>query len=211
MTGGAATEILKKTGLDMAQDVAFNMLSDYADDGKINNGFMDYFKSACMSAGMSGVNTGVINKFKKIKEAGKLSCKAIGRIRTATDIASEVVTDLATTGDCNLTYVENNIDTLTTFSNYKLFFTYKDNKVIQIKDELGRTVQYKYDGDYLTEVVHVDQGITRYTYDEEQNLIKEFDNEGKEILNTYDKLGNLIEKKTKISVGKYCNRQRLCI
>ena len=27
MTGGAATEILKKTGLDMAQDVAFNMIA----------------------------------------------------------------------------------------------------------------------------------------------------------------------------------------
>ena len=103
MTGGAATEILKKTGLDMAQDVAFNMIADYADDGKINNGFMDYFKSACTSAGMSGVNCGAMNKFKKMEKAGKLSCKAIGRIRTATDIALEVGTDLATTGDCNLT------------------------------------------------------------------------------------------------------------
>ena len=65
-----------------------------------------------------------------------------------------------------ITYIDKNIETITTFSNYKLFFTCKDNKVIQIKDELGRTVQYKYDGDYLTEVVHVDQGITRYNYDD---------------------------------------------
>ncbi|MBU3134569.1 hypothetical protein KPL40_19360 [Clostridium gasigenes] len=66
----------------------------------------------------------------------------------------------------SLTYVGENIETLTTFSNYKLFFTYKDKKVIEIRDELNRNVQYKYDGDYLTHVVHVDQGITRYTYDE---------------------------------------------
>ena len=342
MTGGAATEILKKTGLDMAQDVAFNMIADYADDGKINNGFMDYFKSACTSAGMSGVNCGAMNKFKKMEKVGKLSCKTIGRIRTATDIALEVGTDLATTGDCNLTatcikkyvgnkltfsdpvdgatgslyipatdvvlpdihdefkierkyestnprvgalgkcwttnfetqlqisgteanvlctdghvetfkyiadewvndkggaeiytlkrekdyfifranqekrtyqydstgkllkitdktgnelnltYVENNIDTLTTFSNYKLFFTYKDNKVIQIKDELGRTVQYKYDGDYLTEVVHVDQGITRYTYDEEGYINSITDQNGQTYTkNFFDKEGRVIRQ-----------------
>ncbi|WP_308167969.1 DUF6531 domain-containing protein [Clostridium estertheticum] len=69
--------------------------------------------------------------------------------------------------ELSLTYIGENIDTLTTFSNYKLFFTYKEGKVIQIKDEVGRTVQYKYAGEYLTEVVHVDRGITRYTYNED--------------------------------------------
>ncbi|MCB2343321.1 DUF6531 domain-containing protein, partial [Clostridium estertheticum] len=69
--------------------------------------------------------------------------------------------------ELSLTYIGENIDTLTTFSNYKLFFTYKEGKVIQIKDEVGRTVQYKYEGQYLTEVVHVDRGITRYTYNED--------------------------------------------
>ncbi|MCB2340725.1 DUF6531 domain-containing protein, partial [Clostridium estertheticum] len=69
--------------------------------------------------------------------------------------------------ELSITYIGENIDILTTFSNYKLFFTYKEGKVIQIKDELNRTVQYKYEGQYLTEVVHVDRGITRYTYNED--------------------------------------------
>lgn len=100
-----------------------------------------------------------------------------------------------TGNELNLTYVENNIDTLTTFSNYKLFFTYKDNKVIQIKDELGRTVQYKYDGDYLTEVVHVDQGITRYTYDEEGYINSITDQNGQTYTkNFFDKEGRVIRQ-----------------
>ncbi|OFS25005.1 DUF6531 domain-containing protein, partial [Clostridium sp. HMSC19A10] len=45
--------------------------------------------------------------------------------------------------------------------------------------------------------------INEFVYDKNQNLIKEQDNLGKEILNTYDEKGNLIEKKTKISVGKW--------
>ncbi|MCB2362508.1 hypothetical protein, partial [Clostridium estertheticum] len=69
--------------------------------------------------------------------------------------------------ELSITYIGENIDTLTTFSNYKLFFTYKEGKVIQIKDELNRIVQYKYEGQYLTEVVHVVRGITRYTYNED--------------------------------------------
>ena len=58
---------------------------------------------------------------------------------------------------------------------------------------------------YLTDIYkELPNGlIIEFIYDEEQNLIKEFDNEGKEILNTYDRQGNLIEKKTKISVGKW--------
>ena len=89
-------------------------------------------------------------------------------------------------------YIGNNIKTLTTFSNYKLFFTYKDGKVIEIKDELGRTVHYKYEGDYLTEVVHVDRGKTRYEYDENGCLTCITDQNG----NSYDR--NYYDKKCRV-------------
>ena len=342
MTGGVATEVLAKTGIDMGGDVAFNMIADYADDGHVNNGVMSYMESACMSGSLSGVNVGVMNKFKKLEKAKKLSCKTIGRIRMASDIGLDLMGQLATSGDMNitstilkkyvgnklcfsdpvdgatgslyipatdivlpdiheefkierkyesvnprigtlgknwttnfetfldisenkvnvlctdghveifnliddewindkgaakiyvlkknddewslkcykekktyyydsegklkkicdrfnnevtLTYVNNNIETLTTFSNYKLFFTYKDNKVIQIKDEIGRTVQYKYDGDYLTEVVHVDQGITRYTYDSEGFIDSITDQNGQTYTkNFFDKKGRVIRQ-----------------
>ncbi|WP_294354435.1 RHS repeat-associated core domain-containing protein [uncultured Clostridium sp.] len=94
-----------------------------------------------------------------------------------------------------ITYIDKNIETITTFSNYKLFFTCKDNKVIQIKDELGRTVQYKYDGDYLTEVVHVDQGITRYNYDDNGYISYVTDQNGQTyIKNFFDKEGRVIRQ-----------------
>uniref|UniRef100_UPI001FAA2CB9 DUF6531 domain-containing protein n=1 Tax=Anaerophilus nitritogenes TaxID=2498136 RepID=UPI001FAA2CB9 len=90
-----------------------------------------------------------------------------------------------------ITYKGSSIHTLKTFSNYMLDFIYENGKIVQIKDEIGRTVQYKYDGDYLTHVVHVDYGITKYEYDEkgyikaitDQNgnvyTINEFDQEGR--------------------------------
>jgi RHS repeat-associated protein len=95
----------------------------------------------------------------------------------------------------SLTYIGENIETLTTFSNYKLFFTYKDGKVIEIKDELGRTVQYKYAGDYLTDVIHVDQGITRYTYDEKGYISSITDQNGHTYTkNFFDKKGRVIRQ-----------------
>ena len=42
-----------------------------------------------------------------------------------------------------------------------------------------------------------------YEYDENQNLIKATDNQGREILYTNDDRNNLLEEKTKISVGRW--------
>lgn len=98
-----------------------------------------------------------------------------------------------------ITYIGENIETLTTFSNYKLFFTYTDGKITEIKDELGRSVQYKYDGDYLTEAIHVDRGATRYTYDEKGYINSVTDANG----NTYTK--NFFDKKGRIIRQEYPN------
>ncbi|OOM76177.1 putative deoxyribonuclease RhsC [Clostridium puniceum] len=338
-TGGAATEVLLKMGLDAGGDVAFNMLADYADNGKLDTDIMDYVKSAVTSAAMSNVSIGAMNKFKKLEKAGELSCKTLGRVRLASDIALDMGSQLATTGDANftstfikkyignkvcfsdpvdgatgslyipatdivlpdiheefkierkyesvnnrtgllglgwttnfetllefngekinvlctdghvetfnkaydewindkggakiyslknkgdywifkiatekkiyrynnfgklvditdknnnklsVTYIGENIETITTFSNYKLFLIYKDGKVIEIKDDLDRVVQYKYDGDYLTDVIHVDKGITRYTYDDKGYIDTITDQNG----NTYTK--NFFDKKGRV-------------
>jgi|GEM_PF-351203 len=345
-TGGAATEVLLKMGMDASGDVAFNMLADYADNGKLDTDIMDYVKSAVTSAAMSNMSIGAMNKFKKLEKAGELSCKTIGRIRLASDVALDMGSQLATTGDANLTstfikkyvgnkvcfsdpvdgatgslyipatdivlpdiheefkierkyesvnnrtgllglgwttnfetllefngekinvlctdghvetfdriddewvndkggakiyslknkgdywifkistekriyrynnlgrliditdknnnklsvtYIGENIETITTFSKYKLFFTYKDGKVIEIKDDLGRAVQYKYDGDYLTDVIHVDKGITRYTYDEKGYIDSITDQNG----NTYTK--NFFDKKGRVILQDFPN------
>ncbi|EKQ50971.1 RHS repeat-associated core domain-containing protein [Clostridium sp. Maddingley MBC34-26] len=341
-TGGTATEVLLKMGSDAGGDVAINLIADYADDGKIDGNLSDYIESAIMSASMSNVNIGVMNKFKKLEEAEKLSCKTLGKIRLASDVALDMGSQLATTGDANftgtfikkyignklcfsdpvdgatgslyipatdmvlpditeefkierkyesvnsrvgllgrgwtasfetclefheekinvlcsdghietfdrindewindkggakiyslvnkegywifkvstekkvyrynklgkliditdknnnklsVTYIRENIETITTFSNYKLFFTYKDEKVIEIKDDLDRTVQYKYAGNYLTDVIHVDKGITRYTYDEKGYISSITDQNGNTYTkNFFDKRGRVIRQ-----------------
>ncbi|MEW8956325.1 DUF6531 domain-containing protein, partial [Clostridium sp.] len=99
----------------------------------------------------------------------------------------------------SITYIGDSIDTLTTFSNYKLYFTYKDNKIIQIKDDIGRTVQYRYTGDTLTEVVHVDYGITAYTYNEEGYINSITDQNGK----TYTK--NFFDNEGRVIAQEYPN------
>ncbi|WP_077867543.1 pre-toxin TG domain-containing protein, partial [Clostridium saccharobutylicum] len=105
----------------------------------------------------------------------------------------------------SLTYIGENIETLTTFSNYKLFFTYKDGKVIEIKDELGRTVKYKYDGHYLTDVIHVDQGVTTYTYDNKGYISSIKDQNG----NAYTK--NFFDKKGRVIRQEYLNGDVLTV
>ena len=99
----------------------------------------------------------------------------------------------------SLTYIGENIESFTTFSNYKLFFTYKDGKVIEIRDELDRTVQYKYDGDYLTHVVHVDQGSNKIYLDEKGYISSITDQNG----HTYTK--NFFDKKGRVTSQYFPN------
>ncbi|AGX41800.1 wall-associated protein WapA [Clostridium saccharobutylicum DSM 13864] len=343
LTGGASLHemavTMGKIGLDSGINTGFELLADYADDGKIDNGWESYAESFALNCGLSGGGTTAFNGLNKLEKIKKLECGTLGKIRFGTDVAVDMAGQLATTGDANLTttllrkyisnkvcfsdpvdgatgslyipatdivlpdiheefkierkyesvnnrlgllgigwttsfetfveiegekinvlctdghvesfyliedewvndkggakiydlkqendywifktafdrktykynrsgklinitdkhsnkvsltYIGENIETLTTFSNYKLSFTYKDGKVIEIKDELGRTVQYKYTGNYLTAVIHVDQGITRYTYDEKGYISSITDQNG----NTYTK--NFFDKKGRV-------------
>ena len=95
----------------------------------------------------------------------------------------------------NVSYNGNYIDYITTFSNCRLYFDYKDNKIIQIKDDLGRVVQYIYNNGYLTEVVHVDRGITRYSYDDKGYITSITDQNGHTYTrNVFDNRGRVIRE-----------------
>ncbi|MFT8349067.1 DUF6531 domain-containing protein, partial [Clostridium saccharoperbutylacetonicum] len=346
LTGGVSlqemVQTMGKIGLDSGINTGFELLADYADDGKINNGWESYAESFALSCGLSGGGTTAFKGVEKVGKVAKLGCSTLGKVRLATDVAVDMAGQLATTGDANLTttlirkyisnkvcfsdpvdgatgslyipatdivlpdiheefkierkyesvnnrigllglgwttnfetclgvtegkinvlcsdghiesfylsddkwvndkggakiyslkqekdywifktafdkktykynssgklinitdihgnklsvsYIGENIETLTTVSNYKLFFTYKDGKVIEIKDELGRIVKYKYDGDYLTDVIHVDQGITRYTYDDKGYISSITDQNGHTYTkNFFDKKGRVIRQ-----------------
>uniref|UniRef100_A0A0N5AAG1 DUF6531 domain-containing protein n=1 Tax=Syphacia muris TaxID=451379 RepID=A0A0N5AAG1_9BILA len=105
-TGGGGLEALKqvlmRAGTEMALDAGMNLIGDYIDDGCINNGWESYFKSACMTGACSGMSQGIMNKFKGLEKAGKLSCKTLGRLRLAADVSLDALVSFATTGEVNL-------------------------------------------------------------------------------------------------------------
>ena len=59
--------------------------------------------------------------------------------------------------------------------------------MLQITDEIGRRIQYRYEGDLLTDVIHTDKGITHYEYDDKnrRNTIK-FSESGKREVYEYN-------------------------
>ena len=64
--------------------------------------------------------------------------------------------------------------------------------ILQITDEIGRRTQYRYAGDYLVDVVHTDEGITHYEYDENGHIISVIDQNGSRYLeNEYDEKGRI--------------------
>ena len=46
----------------------------------------------------------------------------------------------------------------------------RGGRILQITDEIGRRTQYRYEGDLLVDVVHTDEGITHYEYDENGHI-----------------------------------------
>ena len=105
-TGGggmaALKQVLARAGTEMALDFGMNLIGDYIDDGCINNGWESYFKSACMTGACSGMSQGIMNKFKGLEAAGKLSCKALGNLRLVADVSLDAFVSFATTGEVNL-------------------------------------------------------------------------------------------------------------
>ncbi|WP_250278723.1 EndoU domain-containing protein [[Clostridium] colinum] len=83
--------------------------------------------------------------------------------------------------------------------------TYEEKKydiwenLIYVKDRLGNETRYVYNKNCLRLEGHLANGLSiYYEYDEKNNLIKEFDNAGKESKYEYDEKGNLIKSIAKI-------------
>ncbi len=65
-------------------------------------------------------------------------------------------------------------------------------RILQITDEIGRRTQYRYAGEYLVDVVHTDEGITHYEYDENGHIISVTDQNGSRYIeNEYDEKGRI--------------------
>ena len=72
----------------------------------------------------------------------------------------------------------------------------RGGRILQITDEIGRRTQYRYEGDYLVDVVHTDEGITHYEYDENGRITAVTDQNGSRYLeNEYDIKGRITKQR----------------
>ncbi|MCM1259105.1 MAG: DUF6531 domain-containing protein, partial [Roseburia sp.] len=71
----------------------------------------------------------------------------------------------------------------------------RQGRILGISDEIGRRVRYRYEGDLLVDVVHMDEGITHYEYDEGGHIMSVTDQNGSRYLeNEYDKRGRVVRQ-----------------
>ncbi|WP_333651505.1 RHS repeat-associated core domain-containing protein [Lacrimispora sp.] len=90
-------------------------------------------------------------------------------------------------------YCNENLEGITTALGYHLNLSYREGRLIQIMDNIGRTIQYRYKDGLLADVVHTSQGVTHYDYDGNGYLIKATDQSGITYLeNQYDYKGRVI-------------------
>ena len=69
----------------------------------------------------------------------------------------------------------------------------RKGRLVQVTDGLGRTMQYRYENGLLSDVIHMDQGITHYEYDEQGYLTKAVDQAKVTYLeNQYDNRGRVV-------------------
>ncbi len=68
----------------------------------------------------------------------------------------------------------------------------QEGRILQITDEIGRCTRYRYAGDFLTDVVHADEGVTHYEYDNNGHIISVTDQNGSRYIeNEYDQNGRI--------------------
>ena len=71
----------------------------------------------------------------------------------------------------------------------------RGGRILQITDEIGRRTQYRYAEDCLIDVVHTDEGITHYEYDENGHITSVTDQNGSRYLeNEYDETGRVVRQ-----------------
>lgn len=92
-----------------------------------------------------------------------------------------------------LTYQGEVLDTIETPLGGRLQTTMRNGRLVQLKDSFGRTMQYRYENGLLSDVVHMDQGVTHYEYDFRGFLVRAVDQAKVTYLcNEYDQDGRVI-------------------
>ncbi len=93
-------------------------------------------------------------------------------------------------------YENNELKRITFASGQYFDFTFSEGKITEIRDNLNRCIEYKYNGDYLISVKIPNGGIEKYTYNE-QGLISEVTNaDGVTFVqNKYDEKDRIIYQK----------------
>ncbi len=92
-------------------------------------------------------------------------------------------------------YHGESLETITTALNYQINVTLREGRLIQLTDTLGRTMQYRYENGRLSDVVHMDYGVTHYEYDGNGYLTKAIDQAKVMYLeNRYDDSGRMIHQ-----------------
>ena len=94
-----------------------------------------------------------------------------------------------------LAYGEEGLEQIVTPVGNVLEVVCEEGHILQITDEIGRRTQYKYKGGCLTDVVHTDEGITHYEYDEGGRIKSVTDQNGSRYLeNEYDEKGRIVRQ-----------------
>ena len=92
-------------------------------------------------------------------------------------------------------YGEEGLERITTPLGNVLEVECRGGRILQITDEIGRRTQYRYEGDCLVDVVHTDEGITHYEYDENGHITSVTDQNGSRFLeNAYDETGRVVRQ-----------------
>lgn len=94
-----------------------------------------------------------------------------------------------------LSYNEEGLQQITTPLGNVLEVECRGGRILQVTDEIGRRTQYRYAGEYLIDVVHTDEGITHYEYDENGHIVSVTDQNGSRYIeNEYDEKGRIIRQ-----------------
>ncbi len=93
-------------------------------------------------------------------------------------------------------YQEAHISRVVTSAGYILDFLYEGDRIVEVRDEAGRSIRYKYEDSCLKAVCHVDEGVTTYHYDEKYHITQVIDQNGHAYVdNVYDDDGRVIEQR----------------
>ncbi|MFR4352026.1 MAG: hypothetical protein ACLT3H_10215 [Roseburia sp.] len=97
-------------------------------------------------------------------------------------------------GQCVRLYYEGErLTRITTPLGYSLDVEIRDGRLIQIRDHMGRTMQYRYENGFLSDVIHMDEGVTHYEYDSHGYLERAVDQAKVTYLeNRYDDAGRVV-------------------